>query len=294
MGRKAPRKRLACRVISAFTRVFDARWRAARVFRRAPKRLSALRPPLDSGWRSEVANPGRKNAPRERDGLFDIVRRSAGAVAAHFGETNPTNPTRVVLAHSASKTRVNALMLGTHNHGLWLWVPALRPLHGRRPGRRPFIKNEKPTCGCGKRSPAPFACFRIVIYNGWRNSNVSSRQCAEGFRPCPGRCWLTRSGVDNLRQSASGGTSANDARRQVGGYNSPRRRPPDPNELWRPSLSHPRGTKKAPGGLPRRGSSAQVVTRASRNDVAVDADAKSVVVLILERVEGGRLGGVGQ
>src|SRR5690348_8144082 len=30
------------------------------------------------------------------------------------------------------------------------------------------------TCGCGKRSPAPFPCFRIVIYNGWRNSNVSS------------------------------------------------------------------------------------------------------------------------
>src|SRR5256885_14658851 len=44
------------------------------VFRRAPKRLSALRPPLDSGWRSKVANPGRRNASRERDGLFDIVR----------------------------------------------------------------------------------------------------------------------------------------------------------------------------------------------------------------------------
>ena len=74
MGRKAPRKRLACRVISAFTRVFDARWHAPRVFRRAPERLSALRPPLGSGERSKVANPGRKNAPRERDGLFDIVR----------------------------------------------------------------------------------------------------------------------------------------------------------------------------------------------------------------------------
>src|SRR5262252_8807368 len=46
MGRKAPRKRLACRVISAFTRVFDARWHAPRVFRRAPERFSALRPPL--------------------------------------------------------------------------------------------------------------------------------------------------------------------------------------------------------------------------------------------------------
>src|SRR6516164_2670236 len=59
MGRKAPRKRLARRVISAFTRVFDARWRAPRVFRRAPERLSALRPPLFAGERSKGANPGR-------------------------------------------------------------------------------------------------------------------------------------------------------------------------------------------------------------------------------------------
>jgi len=36
MGRKAPRKLLACRVISAFTRVFDARWHAQRVFRTHP------------------------------------------------------------------------------------------------------------------------------------------------------------------------------------------------------------------------------------------------------------------
>jgi len=36
MGRKAPRKRLACRVISAFTRVFDARWHAQRVLRTHP------------------------------------------------------------------------------------------------------------------------------------------------------------------------------------------------------------------------------------------------------------------
>ena len=62
MGRKAPRKRLAYRVMIRPTGASHA-----------PERLSALRPPLDSGWRSKVANPGRKNAPRERDGLFDIV-----------------------------------------------------------------------------------------------------------------------------------------------------------------------------------------------------------------------------
>src|SRR5262249_3585133 len=36
MGRKAPRKRLACRVISAFTRVFDALRHAPRVPRTHP------------------------------------------------------------------------------------------------------------------------------------------------------------------------------------------------------------------------------------------------------------------
>ena len=32
----------------------------------------------------------------------------------------------------------------------------------------------EPTCGCGKRSRAPLHCFRIVIYNEWRNFNVRS------------------------------------------------------------------------------------------------------------------------
>ena len=33
----------------------------------------------------------------------------------------------------------------------------------------------------------------------------------------------------------------------------PGARPPNPNELWRPSLSHPRGTKKPPAGCPAGG-----------------------------------------
>src|SRR5215813_1295716 len=33
---------------------------------------------------------------------------------------------------------------------------------------------EEPTCGCGKWPPGPLHCFRIVIYNGWRNPNVSA------------------------------------------------------------------------------------------------------------------------
>src|SRR5262245_17671181 len=47
-GRKAPRKRLACRVMARPTGASHA-----------PERLSALRPPLFAGERSNDANPGR-------------------------------------------------------------------------------------------------------------------------------------------------------------------------------------------------------------------------------------------
>src|SRR5262245_26630071 len=53
----------------------------SRVLRRAPERFSALRPPLDSGSVKQVTNPGRKNAPRERDGLFDMVKCEYAAPA---------------------------------------------------------------------------------------------------------------------------------------------------------------------------------------------------------------------
>src|SRR5262245_26725409 len=111
---------------------------------------------------AKVANPGRKSAPRERDGLFDIVRRSASAVAAHFGETNPTDPTRVVPAKA-----------GTHNHGLWLWVPALRPLRGRRPGRRSFIKMKYQPAAVENDRWFALPVSGPVIYRERRNSNVS-------------------------------------------------------------------------------------------------------------------------
>jgi hypothetical protein len=53
-------------------------WRAALCARptgaAAPERFSALRPPLDSGVsEARMQTPDAKNAPRERDGLFDIV-----------------------------------------------------------------------------------------------------------------------------------------------------------------------------------------------------------------------------
>ena len=68
-GEKPPRwsaERRASRVISAFTRVFDAIWHAARVFRSAPERLSALRPPLDSESVKQGCKTGRKCAAGTR------------------------------------------------------------------------------------------------------------------------------------------------------------------------------------------------------------------------------------
>src|SRR5262245_53416561 len=49
-------------------------------------------------------------------------------------------------------------------------------------------------------------------------------------------------------------------------------------------------SKEKPRRVWPAGVSAQLVTRPSRNEVAVDTDAKSVVVLVLEGIEGLRLG----
>ena len=151
----------ACCGESAFTRVLDARWHAPRVFRRAPERLSALRPPLDSGERSNDAKPRAQTcgAGTRRSGLFDMVRRSG--TAAHFGEANPTNPTRVVPARGTPRRqkcvyarlrramRRGGPVAGIHNHGLWLWVAALRPLRWRRPGRRSFMRTTQQPVAVG-------------------------------------------------------------------------------------------------------------------------------------------------
>src|SRR5262245_2154861 len=69
MGRKAPRKRLARRVISAFTRVFDARWRAPRVPRTHPNVSRRSAHPSFRVSEATMQTPGAKNAPRERRGV---------------------------------------------------------------------------------------------------------------------------------------------------------------------------------------------------------------------------------
>src|SRR5258708_38407156 len=71
MGRKGPRKGLACRVISALTRVFDADG--------VPHGCSAEHPnvsrrsahPSIRVSEAKSQNPGRRYAPRERERLFE-------------------------------------------------------------------------------------------------------------------------------------------------------------------------------------------------------------------------------
>src|SRR5262249_1249034 len=75
-GRKAPRKRLACRARSAFTRVFDAGSprrafdAAGRTGARNTRAALGAPLPLGSGTDPRLG----PLAPRERIGLFDIVR----------------------------------------------------------------------------------------------------------------------------------------------------------------------------------------------------------------------------
>src|SRR5262249_52834974 len=47
-----------------------------------------------------------------------------------------------------------------------------------RPGRQWLGSSEEPTCGCGKRSRAPFPCFRPVLYRERRTPTVPSRRGA--------------------------------------------------------------------------------------------------------------------
>jgi hypothetical protein len=107
-------------------------WRAAlrarpRVFRRAPERLSALRPPLDGVSEAKRQSPDAAMRARERDGLFDIVRfANARAVAPVWSFPRKREP------------RIT---------GRWSWIPTLRPLCGRRPGRRGGAKEQPVAVG---------------------------------------------------------------------------------------------------------------------------------------------------
>jgi hypothetical protein len=78
-------------------------WRAAlcarpRVFRRAPERLSALRPPLKGVSEAKRQSPDAAMRARERDGLFDIVSwfsRDVLILRSAHAERVPQTRTRV-------------------------------------------------------------------------------------------------------------------------------------------------------------------------------------------------------
>src|SRR6266446_9290512 len=62
-----------------------------------------------------------------------------------------------------------------------------------------------PTCGCRKRSPVPFHCFRVVLYNEGCNSDVSAR-APDRATPCaiPGARALGRRTEDTRSTGISG------------------------------------------------------------------------------------------
>src|SRR5215468_5284329 len=101
---------------------------ASRVFRRAPERLSALRPPSIRVSEARMQTPGAENAPRERWRLFDMVNCAARAARPHPEE----RACRRRSANSNGRTRVSkdedgrALMLRDASRRAWaVEVPAL-------------------------------------------------------------------------------------------------------------------------------------------------------------------------
>ena len=72
---------------------------------------------------------------------------------------------------------------GTHNHGLWLWVPALAAL-GRDDD---FHKNGEPTCGCGNRSLVRLACSGLLFTGNAATPTCRAVSARSGRRPARAR-----------------------------------------------------------------------------------------------------------
>jgi hypothetical protein len=107
MGRKAPRKRLTRRVISAFTRVFDAQACPTGVSQ-TPERLSALRSPSIRVSEAKMQNPGAK------------ARRGNKGVLSEMSAPKK-KPTRAEEEHAAAEQRCFAPVLREAHARLRLW-----------------------------------------------------------------------------------------------------------------------------------------------------------------------------
>jgi hypothetical protein len=120
MGRKAPRKRLAYRVESAFTRVFDAHDTPHGCLAGTRTSLGAPPTPRFGVSEAKVQTPDAKTR-RGNDG------------GCLYGEMGPQAP--VVPAKA-----------GTRDHRRWLWVPALAAL-GRDDDRSVRAKHQPAAVG---------------------------------------------------------------------------------------------------------------------------------------------------
>jgi hypothetical protein len=185
MGRKAPRKRLTCRVISAFTRVFDALRHVQRVPRTHPNVSRRSAHPSTGVSEAKGQSPDAAMRARERDGLFDIVSwfsRDVLILRSAHAERVPQTRTRVrasrrvrtnhcvrphasrrIAAHRVCGCTCVALRCPQHEGeaggAFWQNEPAARfgqtdptaILAKRSRARvRVLVASEEPTCRCTK------------------------------------------------------------------------------------------------------------------------------------------------
>src|SRR5262249_29831315 len=90
-----------------------ASWRAPRVFRRAPERLSALRPPLFPGERSKGANPGRKKRAAGTRRCCSMPGLSVGQNSRDMSQTKKRTRAEEALA-AAEQRRLAPVLREAH------------------------------------------------------------------------------------------------------------------------------------------------------------------------------------
>ena len=115
---------------------------------------------------AKLQTPGAENAPRERDGLFEIVswtERDAVLIlrSAHAEENPQSTNGRARVSKDEDEPMCASSCFETHRSALRLW----EQLHSHSAAMLLSMRTrgEAPTCGCGKRSPAPFHCFRLLL-----------------------------------------------------------------------------------------------------------------------------------
>jgi hypothetical protein len=136
---------------------------------------------------------------------------------------------------------------GTHDQHRWLWVPALAAL-GRDDDGLVRANNQPAAVGIERR-------LRSIVLGLLFTMDGATPTCravsARGFRPCPGRCWLTRSGVASgaIRPTKPG------ARRRLQFAQGRQGRPPlqIPMSFDGPACVILRAQRKPPAGCPAGG-----------------------------------------